>query len=76
MNVVKNMLLSANIQQRIMEWWPPTSGAPTWEFVLGAIIALRDHGQVEHRWTTLKPIILKSPEMTTADCLHTLLESS
>ena len=75
-SVIKSMLPSANIQQRIVAWWPCTSGAPTWAFALGATIALRDCSQAIHGWTTLEPIILKSLEMTTMDGLQTLLESS
>ena len=48
MNVIMNMFQSANIKQRIMAQWPPTSGVPTCAFASGAVIALRDHGQATH----------------------------
>ena len=48
MSVITSMLQSADIQWRILAWWPSTFGMSTWAFASGAAIALRDCGQATH----------------------------
>ena len=48
MNVIMSMLQNADIQQKIMAWWPPTSDVLIWVSVLDVITVLRDHGQAIH----------------------------
>ena len=51
MNDITSILWSANIQQGIMAWWPPTSSMSTWVFAPGVTTAQRSwsgHTWVDH----------------------------